>query len=175
MLTDIAVLREIAVYNVFFVAGYIFYKNISRKRLLTLTGFSFIVLFVLIAYEKYSQGAITSMQAHKFPPDLTFLCYSVFALCLVSIGCNGMTNLKLPRQVAYIVGLWNRRGFTIYLYQNYAYFAFVHIVPEGMYHTDWFIINITVAALLIFVLSTAMSFVTYPFEKCCFNLTMNKK
>jgi len=175
-LIGIGIIQEIAVYNVFFIAGYVFYKNMTLERLAALALFSFLFTLSLLAYEMFSKGSVTPMQTHKFPPDFTFLCYNAFALCLVSLIVmrSGTMETGLPKTANWLIDLWNKRGFTIYLYQNCVYFAFAHLVPQGFYHTPWFIVNISVAALSILILSTALSYITYSFERWCFRIVIKR-
>lgn len=62
------------------------------------------------------------MQAHKFPPDLIFMMYGVAVLSGLGIV---FTYVKLPYMRA--LGIWNKRGYTLYLWQNY-FFAVVAIL-----------------------------------------------
>lgn len=99
------------------------------------------------------------MQTHKFPPDIMFLVYSVFAVCLISLI---FSKVKIPKTK--IFDIWIERGYTIYLYQNIVFF-FVNVIyiiviskiPNG-------IIQGFVCSVLVFVISSLLSSFTYKIE-----------
>lgn len=150
-------LREVLCYNVFMVAGYLYYR---RCKMWTRVLAGLAAGTVLAAYVLLLGGHFCPMQGHKFPPDWVFMMYGFFALCLLSVvlGC-----VKIPANR--FLRLWSERSYTIYLYQSVV-FVVVENIRQLTYaripHSLVWVVGDTVLAIL---LSTLLSFVTYPIEK----------
>jgi peptidoglycan/LPS O-acetylase OafA/YrhL len=63
------------------------------------------------------------------------------------------------------LGIWSERGYNIYLYQSVV-FAIVHLVRQKTYaDIPAPLVRAALDACLILVLSTGLSYVTYPLER----------
>jgi fucose 4-O-acetylase-like acetyltransferase len=148
--------RTALCYNIFTVIGYLYYKQISYRNI----GICLVVALSLLFLLLWVTGEpFFPMQGHKFPPDLIFVLYNVVVLCLFSMIFG---HIKLKSN--WLIDLWNERGYTIYLYQNFVIWAmfvlkchFLMILPI---YAQW--IFCFVFAL---VVSTALSYLTYPLER----------
>lgn len=156
LFTDRSIIREIVFYNVFFLSGYLFYKKIGIKQI-AIAG----LLFVLIisVYIVFG-GSFTPMQGHKFPPDLVFLFYGLFFLCFISLI---LWHIKLPK--LWIFQLWNSRGYTIYLYQNFVYFMLYTFLLSYIKKIQCDFIQCLICSVIIFLVSTLLSFLTCRIER----------
>lgn len=154
--TGCELLREVLCYNVFMAGGYLYYRRASvRARALAA-----LAALAAIAAHAMSGGHFVPMQGHKFPPDWLYATYGILALCLLSLVA-GRVNIPSNR----LLGLWNRRGYTIYLYQSVVFLLVpiirwrtLGIIPGNMM---WI-----VDTLLAITLSTVLVQVTYPLERC---------
>ncbi|MBQ9556267.1 MAG: acyltransferase family protein [Muribaculaceae bacterium] len=164
--TSNELLCEVLCYNVFMVAGYLYYK---RCKVLTIVAVCMAAAAVLLVYTLMMGGDFCPLQSHKFPPDWVFLSYCVFALCLVSLVLRHVT---IPSNR--FLRLWSERGYTIYLYQSAVFVAVVILrlhtygkIPDS--HV-WLACD-TIAAIL---LSTLLSMATFPLEKSIMGLMRTK-
>ena len=151
-LTRHMLLREVLFYNIFMVAGYLFYKNIHTKTVLIV---GIIALVVLILFK----DRFVPMQSHKFPPDYVFLVFNVVAICLLYAVSQHIT---LPNWK--IFQIWNTRGYTMYIYQN---MVFLMVYPFHMALTSKipFVAGQFIAiSVFLFIFSTLLSYLTYPLE-----------
>jgi len=155
LLTDVELIREIAGYNIFFMSGYLFYKNISRRMMLA----AGIGAAATIAALTAAGCGFVPMQAHKFPPDALFIAYGMLMLVV-----SGFVLKRLRLPASRLVLLWNRRGYTIYLYQNFVFIAVfaLHKVLISKLECAW--AEAVVCSMLVLAGSTALSFITCPFE-----------
>ena len=161
------ILKEVLLYNIFCLAGYLTYKKpqfISKNRMYFILIFlgSLLILSYVIYERKFCP-----MQSHKFLPDLVFLAYGIVSLFLIIFI---FSKIKIP--LLYIVELWNKRGYTIYLYQNVVYFIFIHILSEYRIFNN-FILDFLFSSVCIFMISTLLSYLTYPYEKMMIKKIMN--
>lgn len=150
------IIRNVCFYNIFMVMGYCYYKHCKKYLIICAMILSLIsVLVMTVGYNV----KFCPMQLHKFPPDIMFLVYSVFAVCLLSLI---FSKVKIPKTK--IFDIWIERGYTIYLYQNIVFF-FVNVIyiiviskiPNG-------IIQGFVCSVLVFVISSLLSSFTYKIE-----------
>lgn len=150
-------IRHIFCYNIFMLAGYCFYKQLNKKQIICIL---LSVLAYIITAHYVTGSRLTPMQSHKFPADTIFLCYTTFALCALSLlfSC-----IRLPYKG--ILTIWNKRGYTIYLYQNIVIFAISLVIPHLYEYTKYSIITGGLAVALIFTVSTLLSCITYPIEQ----------
>lgn len=150
-LTDSGTLKEIVVYNFFFVIGYLFYRRMKTRNIV---GAFVTSVLLLVIYVMGGGKEIVPMQAHKFPPDLIFMMYGVAVLSGLGIV---FTYVKLPYMRA--LGIWNKRGYTLYLWQNY-FFAVVAILAgkaQAMLHSGNGMGLFITCSLLIFAGCTVFS------------------
>ena len=160
--TGINLIRQVLGYNVFMVAGYLFYRRISNG------GIALVCLAALAALlgGVFWGGAdFFPMQGHKFPPDWIFVLYGLLVLCLLSLVL-GNVKLKSNR----LLKLWSERGYHIYLYQSVV-FAIMEILRTntliGMPGSP--LVRALVDAVIVFLLSTGLSLLTYPLERAVIN------
>ena len=158
--------RHVFCYNIFMVGGYLYYKRLSSLQIMLIGVIAAIILGLI----NFLDGNLTPMQAHKFPPDHVFVIYNIFALSVLSMFVE-----KSPPPSWEIIEVWNRRGYTIYLYQS---LVFTLTLPV---HT-WlgtigfpYLIHFVTDILIVFALSTALSYVTFPLEKAILNLICLRK
>ncbi|MBQ3730808.1 MAG: acyltransferase family protein [Muribaculaceae bacterium] len=149
-------LREVACYNVFMVAGFLYYRRLSAVSRIAVgaCAAAAIVAYVVMG------GHFCPMQGHKFPPDWVFTAYGIFALCAVSMFLG---QFKIPSNR--FLGIWNTRGFNIYLYQSVVFVFVATISSRLKAHVAitalWLVVDCVFAVLL----ATVLSFVTYPLEQ----------
>ena len=152
-ITHNTLLREVLFYNIFMVAGYLFYKKINIKTVL-LIGMLALIFLVLF------KDRFVPMQHHKFPPDYIFLLFNLVAICLFYILSQYFT---LPNWK--IFKIWNSRGYTIYIYQNMVFLMVypIHMVliSKIPYMAGQFI----GFSILLFIFSTLLSYLSYPLEQ----------
>lgn len=112
------ILKEVSVYNLFYLFGYYFYKRLHFKKMVLI---SFLALCALILLSPFYPH---DMQVNKFPPNLFFIVYNSFILSLLSIA---FTFIKLPTNEQ-LIGVWNKQGYDIYIYQSYYFCITVFII-----------------------------------------------
>ena len=156
-LPDLTLLKQVLCFNIFMVAGYLFYKQMNT-RTRALTGL--ISLAIILAYMFLLGGNFCPMQDHKFPPDWVYVVYSLFAISALSLVLGNIT-LKYNL----VFKIWNERGYNIYLYQSVVY-TIVSILRQKM-PLDLPLpgLRLLLDASLVFLLSTALSYLTYPLER----------
>ena len=155
LLTDIELLRNVFAYNLFFMTGYLFYKKLTYEKIILLT-FSVTFLFGCLVFFRWS---VVPMQSHKFPPDVMFVTYNMVVICMLGLT---FSKVKLPSNK--LIDLWNKRGYTIFLYQNLIFFCVftVHKVFVSRLGTMW--LEAVLCSLFVLVGSTLLSFITCPIE-----------
>ncbi len=155
-ITNNFLLRYIFCYNIFMVIGFCYYKNIKIKRIV-IVG----VISVLIVAFLCWQGAVfCPMQNHKFPPDFLFVAYNLIFLCVVSLL---FSRIVIPEFK--ILQLWNERGYTLYLYQSIVFFVVfaIHLAVINKISNNF--IQAVLCIIIMFFLSTCVSYITYPLER----------
>lgn len=155
IVTNNNIIRSVVFYNFFFMAGYLLYKRISHKViiLITITTIPIFVTLFLI-----SGGGV--MQRHKFPPDILFLSFGVLALSTLSLI---FSRIRIPQTK--ILRLWNKSGYTIYLWQNVAFIIAslsLAYIPASI---NSGIAGFFIKATFIFIISTLIGIIAAPFEK----------
>lgn len=150
------IIREVCCYNVFMVIGYCYYKNCRRSLIITAAIISLIaILVMLFVYDM----DFCAMQGHKFPPDVFFLTYGIFALCILSLFFG---SIKIPQTK--LLNLWHERGYTIYLYQSIVFFFVYAVCLVVIKKIPLGIVQIVVSTVLMLILSTLASYPTYKLE-----------
>lgn len=99
------------------------------------------------------------MQSHKFPPDTIFLLYNIFSICSLSLI---MKRITIPEWK--VLQIWNERGFTLYLYQSIVFFVVFGIHLAIVKKIQSPILQAIICSTLMFVLSTAVSSITFKLE-----------
>ena len=142
-------------YNIFFVLGWLFYKKVNRNRVSCV-----LIFMLLLIVGLYLVGVKwIPMQSHKFPIDIYYIIFGVCAICILSLICGRITFRSNT-----ILDIWNQRGYSIYLYQNYVFIIVAWILT---FFPPNFISNKFVVLLMILLLwglSTGLSYLTYPLE-----------
>ncbi len=155
ILTGNSLIRSVIFYNFFFMAGYLMYKRLSKSRICLIATVAIPVLAAMFFY--FWKG---SMQAHKFPCDMVFLVFGIVALCLLGLI---FTYVRVPANR--LLNWWNKNGYTIYMWQNIAFIiAGVLLIVLPSWLTISYV-GFTVKAIMIFLLSTFLSFLAVPFER----------
>ena len=154
--TDLSLLRQVLAYNVFMVAGYLFYRKVSIRMIALAGGVS---LAIVLAYVLIMGGDFCPMQARKFPPDWLFVTYNLCVLCLLSLIFSFLT-FKDSR----IFRLWSQRGYNIYLYQSVVFAVVAVLRQQVPWAGSWLCARPLLDAALVFVLSMGLSCLTYPLE-----------
>lgn len=150
-------LTTILCYNIFAVIGYLYYKQISYRRILICAVVS---LLLLIGVLCLTSTDFIPLQDHKFPPDMVFLLYNIFVLCIC--GCIiGRINLKGNK----LLDIWNERGYTIYLYQNFVLYALQVLKNKFLISVPSVFLQCILCFAFSLIASTALSYITYPFER----------
>lgn len=149
------IVDKLLFYNIFYVAGYTYYKKISIKNIVA-TG----LIPLIISLYLVSSGTIIPMQPHKYPPDILYLIYCMSALCVL-----GFIFSKVNIQYNYIVRLWNTRGYTIYLYQSISHFIVYKLTCTWREYINNEIVFCAMLSIIIFITATALSYITFPAEK----------
>lgn len=152
-ISDSRFLRNCLCYNCFLIAGYLFYRKISRLRLLLISlALGGIMLAWLSAGEHFAP-----MQSHKFPPDIFFLLFGMLVLSVLGLA---FSFIRIPD--CYILDRWNRCGYTIYLYQNFAFIAATSLLDTVIPTTS--VIRSSIMAVVVFAISTFASYILEPME-----------
>ncbi|MDE6018599.1 MAG: acyltransferase [Muribaculaceae bacterium] len=171
-------IRYAIYYNFFFMAGYLFYRQTSLKSLAIVTAISGIILAISIFSDINSVGECV-MQAHKFPPDMLFIYFGTFSICVLALIFG---NFTIPQNR--ILRHWNKYGYTIYLWQNISFVSYVIIYRYSplQHLSSYPILDFIIAGTSIFVLSTLTSLAISPIETYIiksisklFNLILNSK
>lgn len=154
-LTGCELLREVLCYNVFMAGGYLYYRRsrVAARILAAFAALSVIAAFVL------SGGHFVPMQGHKFPPDWLYATYGILAVCLISLPLG---RIRIP--ACALLRLWNRRGYTIYLYQSIVFLLVPLISRNTVVHIHGSMLWLVDTALAI-ALSTLLVQVTHPLER----------
>ena len=154
--TQSELVRELLCYNIFMVGGYLYYRRDKEivTALVGLAAGAAIVGYVLLG------GHFSPIQGHKFPPDWIFAFYGVFAVCMLSLVFRRVT---IPSNR--FLRLWNTRGYTIYLYQSLVFIivAIIRQYTYGRIANSW--VWLVCDFIIAIVLSTLLSYVTYPLER----------
>ena len=142
-------------YNIFMVVGYLFYRKIKLWQVFCVCLLALVILTFYIAVE----GGLCPMQSHKFPPDGLFVTYNMVILCFLSLV---FWKLTIPPKR--IFNVWNTRGYTIYLYQSVVFTIVDPVYKLFVCKIDLLLVQWIICALLVGVMSTLLSHVTYPLE-----------
>lgn len=100
-------------------------------------------------------NALIVMEIHKFNGDFIFLFYGLTMLCILSIIFS-YVHIKPNKYL----NIWNSKGYSIYLWQNFSFIAVFGIVRYFPVLN-----NIISVMLLIFIMSTLTSFPIYWIEQ----------
>lgn len=148
-------------YNLFYIIGYLYYKQMTIKVIL------YCLIIAICLYGILGHFTLIPMQNHKFPIDEIFITYNLVTLCILSLI---LSFIKLPENK--FIRIWNTKGYTIYLYQNIVFYFVAPIIHRCQNLPNW--INFIIAFILIFTISTCLSYFTYSLEKYIMNSLFNR-
>lgn len=142
-------IKNLPMYNFFFIAGYAYYKHYNLKALHTV----WFITATLTIYG-FAQGFMHPMQGHKFPADIFFLVYgtawlSTFALIL--------RRVRLPYNR--LLKIWNVGGYHIYLYQIFSFYAVNRLTNPWIGCIGSENLQYAICTLLVFAASTALGYI----------------
>lgn len=156
-------IKNIPVYNFFFIAGYLYYRNYKSSVLYIIWFVSFAITFIGFAYK-----IMMPMQSHKFPADIYFLIFSTVALSTLSLL---LRKIKIPYDCK-ILKIWNIRGYNIYLYQVFTFYIVTRFILPLLDGISNEVILFLILSFTVFALSTVMSYATYFYERKTYNAIM---
>lgn len=114
------IITQILIYNIFYMAGYLFYKWFKLRTIMWMALIAIAFLYILTG------GDISEMNSHKFSQDHIFLTFGFVALLVFSIIFSfvrvGNSSTKLFR---FGLDRWNKYGYTFYLWQSWSFFVLV--------------------------------------------------
>lgn len=151
--------KYIPAYNFFYIAGYAYYKKCPNRLFTTVT-----IVTTATTVICFCNGSMVPMQGHKFPADAFFLVFGTASLCLLT-----MVFRRITVRHSYIFRLWNDRGYTIYLYQTVSHaivYAATHHLVDNI---DSHFVKFAVYFPLTFIVTTLLSYITYPAERYIMN------
>lgn len=159
--TNSILLREMLGYNVFFMAGYFYYKKLSVKNIFLILVISAIAILI----STQTGIPFSPMQLHKFPPDMYFI---MFGTCAISLLGLLFTFVKIPNYN--LIQQWNRNGYTIYLWQSVV-FLIVNFLDIHIFKTNSLVRAIALM-FFVFVIATVSSYILAPIEKYAVKLLL---
>lgn len=148
-------IKNIPLYNFFYIAGYLYYRNYSVKALYTVTAIASLICIIC-----FYDGTMIPMQDHKFPADFYFLIFGTACIGILSI-C--LRKISLPYTP--IMDIWNVRGYTIYLYQNISLYTAMAIAWPILQNIGNQTIKSAAFIIIIFMANTIMSYPAFYMEK----------
>lgn len=149
------VVKEVIVYNFFFITGYLYYRNINFKLLI-----SVLTITLLPTIFGFYYGMMIPMQDNKFPPNIYFLIFSVAVLCTLSVV---FTKVKLRNNI--ILRIWNKHGYTIYLYQCISHYIVFRITNKWIDNIHSELVVFILYFVITFCIATLLSYIFYPIER----------
>lgn len=110
------IVKEILAYNLFYICGYLFYHQLSKRKITIIFIFCVLLFMCISPFYPYD------MQINKFPPNLFFIAYNGATLSFLGLVFSYLHMPKIK-----ILDKWNRNGYGIYIYQNYYFCAWIVI------------------------------------------------
>lgn len=153
----------IVAYLYFFIMGFL-YKRWTHSDFM-ICILLIIPLYLLVRYGIYD----FVMQDNKFPPNLYFVLYGTVAVALV-VELSKTKIAKIIQDIS-IINKWNKYGYEVYLYQNYAFWitwifmerlSQVYVLPKTGHYT---ISMVTIVLLLSIVAPQIHRFNNYILSK----------
>lgn len=136
-------------YNVYFMAGVLFYKRLEWKTIYILT-LGIIITFALYLWVSGEPEPFMSMNRHKFAPDVVFL---LFGACSLMIVCILFGHVHLKGNS--ITKIWNSQSYSIYLYQNFFFVIIDYILLKtGLYEKNTTIL-VLASTIMLFIMATS--------------------
>ena len=140
--------RNVAVYNFFYMAGYLFYRNIPKNVLSACC-----ILAVTVTVYGFSTGILIPMQDHKFPADWWFLVFGTAWISLLSIFFKGFKSGGCR-----LLDIWNRQGYNIYLCQSISFCIVVALTNRWVPFIDSLSIRFGIYFTVCLLLNTLLGY-----------------
>ena len=156
------IIENIMSYNIFFILGYLTFKKIKTNYLL-------VILTAILCIYLILSGIAVPIGKHKFPSDIVFVVYNTLTLYILAFVFSKI-NIKYNT----ITRLWNERGYTIYLYQSVTHFIVYKIICETQIFTNNGILLFIISTIMVFVLATALSYITILPKKFILNKLLKR-
>lgn len=148
-------IKNLPVYNFFFMAGYLYYRHRPNVWLYVILAAS--AAFTLWGF---ASGFMHPMQGHKFPADIYFLIFGTAWLCFFSVL---FSRFRMPSNR--ILRIWNVRGYNIYLYQAVTFYIVYLIITPWLHDIDNRYLQFFTCSVILFAVHTATSYFTFNFER----------
>lgn len=154
----VELINYVFAYLPFFIIGFAY-----KKAKLTPWHILLAILLIFISVWAMRNGVYPdSVQLNKFPPTCCFVIYNFGVLLLLIYLFD---HIRIPDWKW--LEIYNKRGFTIYIYQNWtmAFFYYLILVPVREIHIipDWTLFLISL--LFLFYLNMFLSKYTYKLEQ----------
>ena len=142
-------IKNIPIYSLFFMGGYIFYRKTTKSVFIMITSVSTLLTIIFFLLD-----IATPMVDHKFPADYVFMCYGISAISLLSLV---FSRIHIPQ--CRIISLWNTQGYNIYLYQTITFSIAVAIFNPLVTTFQSNIAIYIVYAITVFIISTILALI----------------
>lgn len=154
----VEMINYVFAYLLFFIIGFAY-----KKAKLTHWHILFAILVIALSVIAMRMGIYPeSIQLNKFPPTCCFVLYNFGVLLLLIYLFD---HIRIPDWKW--LGVYNKRGYTIYIYQNWtmAFFYYFILLPVREIHIipDWTLFLISL--LFLFYLNMFLSKYTYKLEQ----------
>ena len=141
--------------------GFFMYKYNSQKTLLSTIALSGSLWFLLRAIYGY-MGLDSGIFTNKYPPDLYFVSYNVFASAIVwSVGMNLLPLLERSRYLVKLINYISAKSYEIFFYHLLIMEVWKWKVN---WYVDWFLI-VLMSLCLVWLLDHIKALVIKPFQK----------
>lgn len=147
--------KNIVFYNFFYIAGYLYYRQLKTKTIALLA-----IVSTIITVGLFISGRALPMQDHKFPADMIFLVFGTAAICLLALVFQ---HTKFPSQEenhgkpTALLNLWNRQGYTIYIWQTVTFTIVYAATYKWIDRLPSYIVKYLILAPALFVVSTIIA------------------
>lgn len=143
-------LRNVLCYAIFVILGFFYKDKHQRLYIVPLFIISAVCIILLLCSGAYS----TVMQTNKFPPNLMFVFFGIFVICIIELF---VSEINIPK--VKVLDRWNRYGMEIYLYQNFAFMLISMMVVPIIKDMPLFIQLIITSSLLFFLLESVSPYI----------------
>lgn len=143
-------IKNLVVYNFFYIIGFCCYKQTSRK--LTLTVAAITVAFTIYGF---MSDTVIPMQNHKFPADWRFLIFGLAWICTIAV----ILDFVKPKQYS-LLYLWNKKGYLLYLYQTITFSTIVWITHKWIENIENECIKFLIYSALCMIINTLLAKLT---------------
>lgn len=161
-LPRIFTLQEVFGYNLFLVAGMFYYRKLSKAKIALCGVVSLVALVLCMVIGGMN---FFPMEKNHYPPNALYVSYTMFILSLLSLF---FSVVKIKN--VWIVDFWNKKGYSLYLYQSFAFFIVAPLKNYIAAHCQSAIITGGICFLLLLVVSTILVVMITPLEEPLTNL-----